>query len=709
MIGVPQRAHFTARKAGQVALQVVLVAVVCGLAYAAFINAADNLARAHIASGFRFWDNTAGFDISQTLIAYSVSTSTFGRAFWVGLLNTLLVAGVGIVLATVLGFAIAIARLSRNWLVARLAGGYVELIRNIPLLLQLLFWYNAVLKALPELRESIALPGGGFLNNRGLFLPRPDFEPGFGAVLIALSIAVAAAFRCMSGRVAARSAPARGRTSSAGCWLLIFGLPLAVFALAGLPLSFSFPQMGRFNVVGGIEILPEFAALLLALSVYTAAFIAEVVRAGILVRCAWADRGGAVARAPVRHDAAADCDSPGDAGHRAAAHQPIFEFDEKLLARRRYWLSRSGSGLCRLGAQHHRPSRRGHRHHHGGLSRHQPSHLATHESLWPHDRDRGALTNMAATSEFPNGYVRKVPAERLAPPPTRAGFVGWLRANLFSSPTNIAFTLACALLIVWAVPPLLRFLLIDAIWSGADREACLASPANPDPGACWAFVRVWYSYFIYGFYPIAERWRVDVFFAALAFGIAWLLWPSAPRRVMSAVYFLIVLPVLSVVLLYGFPLIGLVAVPTIVVGRHAGDGRRGHYRHRGFAADRHLPGAGAPLQPPGSAAIVGHLHRVRPRRAVDHRAVHGKRHAAIICPRALGARQTRARSHRCGHVRVSLHGRGDPQRDGGDPARTIRGGARSGLDLLAHDGAGHPAASAAGDAAEHRQYVYRAL
>src|SRR6202050_2435817 len=186
MISAPQQPPFTARQAGRVALQVVLVAVVCGLGYAAFINAANNLARAHIASGFRFWHNTAGFDISQTLIAYSSSTSTFGRAFWVGLLNTLLVAGAGVVLATVLGFVIGIAQLSRNWLVARLAGGYVGLIRHIPLLLPLLFWYNAVLKALPELRASIALPGGSFLNNRGLFLPRPDFTPGFDAVLVAL-------------------------------------------------------------------------------------------------------------------------------------------------------------------------------------------------------------------------------------------------------------------------------------------------------------------------------------------------------------------------------------------------------------------------------------------------------------------------------------------------------------------------------------------
>src|SRR5271156_4491519 len=140
---------------GSLALQAALIVVVVGMAFAAAHNAAQNLARANIAHGFGFWNNTAGFDISQTLIAYSSSTSTFGRAFWVGLLNTLLVAGIGIVLATVLGFVIGIARLSRNWLVARLAGGYVELIRNVPLLLQLLFWYNAVLKALPEMHGSV--------------------------------------------------------------------------------------------------------------------------------------------------------------------------------------------------------------------------------------------------------------------------------------------------------------------------------------------------------------------------------------------------------------------------------------------------------------------------------------------------------------------------------------------------------------------------
>src|SRR6202043_3592917 len=170
---------------GNLALQAALLVIVVGLAVAATHNAQQNLAHANIAHGFGFWNNTAGFDISQTLIEYSSSASTFGRAFWVGLLNTLLVSGIGIVLATIFGFIIGIARLSRNWLVARLAGGYVELIRNVPLLLQILFWYNAVLKSLPDLHSSISISGSAFLNNRGLFLPRPEFADKFDYVAAA--------------------------------------------------------------------------------------------------------------------------------------------------------------------------------------------------------------------------------------------------------------------------------------------------------------------------------------------------------------------------------------------------------------------------------------------------------------------------------------------------------------------------------------------
>ena len=269
------------RRIASIAVQVGLIVLIGGLVYAAAYNAAHNLARAHIASGFGFWNNTAGFDISQTLIPYS-AVSTFGRAFWVGLLNTLLVAAIGIVLATVLGFAVGIARLSRNWLVARLAAGYVEVIRNVPLLLQLLFWYNAVLKSLPEVQGSIALPAGGFLNNRGLFLPRPELASGFSAVLAAFLAGVLAVIAL---RLWARRRQERTGAEIHTFWpalALLCALPIIAAAVTGAPLTFSPLHMGRFNVRGGSEILPEFAALTLALTTYTAAFIAEVVRAGVL-------------------------------------------------------------------------------------------------------------------------------------------------------------------------------------------------------------------------------------------------------------------------------------------------------------------------------------------------------------------------------------------------------------------------------------------
>lgn len=275
-------AFYNDPKIRAVVYQVALVAIVALVVYVAARNAIANLERAKIASGFGFWFHTAGFDISQTLISYSAQASNYGRAFWVGLLNTLLVAGLGVVFATIIGFVIGIARLSKNWLVAKAATGYVETIRNIPLLLQLLFWYNAVLKALPEMRDSIKIPGGIVLNNRGLFLPDPISGPGFRWVLFAVVAGILASI--------VFSVWARKRQEATGQQApvfltslgLIVGLPLIVFAVLGFPLSFGFPQAGRFNISGGMEVLPEFAALLFGLSIYTAAFIAEVVRAGIL-------------------------------------------------------------------------------------------------------------------------------------------------------------------------------------------------------------------------------------------------------------------------------------------------------------------------------------------------------------------------------------------------------------------------------------------
>jgi len=263
-----------------VAYQAVLCVIILALFYGAIDNAAQNLQKARIAYGFDFWNHPAGFEISQTLIDYSTA-STYGRAFWVGLLNTLLVASLGIVFATIIGFVVGIARLSRNVLVARLAGSYVEIVRNLPLLLQLLFWYNAVLKALPEVADSLVFPGGTLLNNRGLFLPQPIAGESLSLVPLTFVVGLlgAIAFRHWAKR--RQESTGRQAPVASVALVLIVGLPLVVFLLSGMPVDFAYPEMGRFNIRGGIEVLPEFMALLFGLSIYTAAFIAEAVRAGI--------------------------------------------------------------------------------------------------------------------------------------------------------------------------------------------------------------------------------------------------------------------------------------------------------------------------------------------------------------------------------------------------------------------------------------------
>jgi general L-amino acid transport system permease protein len=159
-------------------------------------------------------------------------------------------------------------------------------------------------------------------------------------------------------------------------------------------------------------------------------------------------------------------------------------------------------------------------------------------------------------------YVRTAPPAPVAPPMAGLGPLRWIRDNLFSSVFNSVLTVLVIALIAWVIPPLVKFLVIDAVWSGTDREACLATLARPEVGACWAFVREWFSFFIYGPYPVAQRWRVDLFFGLLAFGIGWLLWLDAPRRDLGALFFFVILPIVSVALLRGFPPLGLPVVET---------------------------------------------------------------------------------------------------------------------------------------------------
>ncbi len=244
-------------------------------------NAAENMQQRGIPMGFGFWDATAGFDINQSLISYS-ALSTYGRAFWVGLLNTLMVGAISIALATPLGFAVGIARLSPNWILSKVALIYVELMRNTPLLLQLLFWYNAVLKALPGPRQSLSLGGLILINNRGLYLPRPLFGSGAIFVFAAFALAVlgVSAFHFWGRR---RQALTGERAPVAPVAVVaIIGLPTLAYFAAGEPIGFSLAQLSGFNLRGGLQVYPEFAALTFGLVTYTAGFIAEIVRAGVL-------------------------------------------------------------------------------------------------------------------------------------------------------------------------------------------------------------------------------------------------------------------------------------------------------------------------------------------------------------------------------------------------------------------------------------------
>src|SRR3978361_1365172 len=265
---------------GGFALQILFVAVLAWIAYEIVANARANLEAQRITSGFGFLANTAGFDVSQALIPYSGS-DTYTRVFFVGLLNTLLVAVIGIFFATIIGFLVGLGRLSPNWLLSRVGGAYVELIRNLPLLFQILFWYLALLATLPNPRQSISLFGSFFLSNRGFVIPKPVGHDGLTAFVIAILVAIAASLLLRS--YARRLLFQSGRLLTIWPYVLVLliGLPLIAALVAGKPVTFEMPELKGFNFSGGSRVIPEFVALTLALSTYTAAFIAEIVRAGI--------------------------------------------------------------------------------------------------------------------------------------------------------------------------------------------------------------------------------------------------------------------------------------------------------------------------------------------------------------------------------------------------------------------------------------------
>ncbi len=272
---------FHSERVRGVVYQVLLLAAVVGAGWFLVANTLHNLSTRQIQVGFGFLSREAGFAIAESHVAYDPSDS-YGRAFLVGLLNTLWVSALGIVVATVLGTAIGIARLSPNWLMARLASTYVEFMRNIPLLLQLFVWYGLITELLPAVREAIAFGELAFLSQRGVRYAWPQPAPGWNAAGWALAAALALAFAWH--RLALRHQRATGARwpvlwPSLG---LLLALPAAAWLLGGAPTALDLPKLGGFDFQGGRSLSPEFLALVIGLSTYTAAFIAEVVRGGIV-------------------------------------------------------------------------------------------------------------------------------------------------------------------------------------------------------------------------------------------------------------------------------------------------------------------------------------------------------------------------------------------------------------------------------------------
>ena len=260
--------------------QIVVLLGVGLLAYYIVHNTVTNLERQNIASGFGFLGKESSFEIGESLIPYSAA-DTYGKALLVGAINTLKVSFIGIIVTIIIGTFIGIARLSKNWLVAKLAGGYIEVMQNIPILLQLFFWYAVFYESLPAPRQALQPVDGVFLSNRGLFFPVPESHPVYKYMVIVFLAAVAVTW--LLNRWAGKRQDETGQRFPV-FWvglILILGMPMAAWLLGGAPTGFSVPWLTGFNFEGGMNLSPEFTALLLGLVLYTAAFVAEIVRAGI--------------------------------------------------------------------------------------------------------------------------------------------------------------------------------------------------------------------------------------------------------------------------------------------------------------------------------------------------------------------------------------------------------------------------------------------
>ena len=269
-------------RARSIFYQIVLATAIIAFVYYIIDNTARNLEARGIASGFGFLGTPAGFDVAMSpFFKYDLETATYYDVLLVGMSNTILAALIGCPLATLVGFIVGVLRLSSNWIVARIAYVYVETMRNIPLLLHLLFWYFLMVGVLPKVRDALSVGDSIYLSNRGLFGPMPVPDDGFWIVGVAFALAIALVVAVVRWAKKRQNETGQQFPTVLVSIAILIGLPLIAFALAGFPLHWELPRRTRFSLTGGIVLLPEFAALLFGLVAYTGAFIAEIVRAGI--------------------------------------------------------------------------------------------------------------------------------------------------------------------------------------------------------------------------------------------------------------------------------------------------------------------------------------------------------------------------------------------------------------------------------------------
>ncbi len=539
----PQVSFWNDPKARSFVFQAIAILLLLGLAYDLYYNASSNLAKLGKTFGYEFWNRSAGFDMSQSLIEYS-SSSSYGRAIYSGLLNTLLVAILGIMLATVIGFMAGIARLSKNWLIATIATFYVEIVRNIPLLLQIFIWYGAVLKPLPAAKEAINF-GSFYLSNRG---SRDAFSGIWAAGLDGFCGLVAGVIGAIFLRRWARARQMATGQPFPYIWGgigLITALPLLSLLIVGWPVSWDVPTLGAFNFSGGVTVYPEFIALLVALSVYTGSFIAEIVRAGIQA---------------VSHG---QTEAASALGLRASHVTRLVILPQAMriiippLASQFLNLTKNSSLAVAIAYPDFVAM--------GGTVLNQTgkaieiillfmivyltlSLLTSGFMNWyqfPHEA--GGAVDVAKSLRQSLAYVRAEDAPKLSPPANLVGWRGWVLANLFPNWQNGLLTIVASLFLYWVLSNVLGWALFRAVWTGENRDVC----AVQGVGACWPFVGAKFAQWIYGFYPIDQRWRVNICFIVGLCALIPLLMPSVPYKKWNALFFLMVFPLMSFILLTG--------------------------------------------------------------------------------------------------------------------------------------------------------------